>query len=107
MARWIGVAEPPKEKPQIENFDIDFPEEIKSATSEIEITPSMIAHGKHLMDLRMPEKTLAIMVKRGDNYFVPTGKTALHVGDRLMVITDNEEALDETLHNLEAREGNS
>lgn len=100
MARWLGVAEIPKEKPRIENFDIDFPEEIKSATSEIEITATTIAHGKHLMDLQMPEKTLAIMVKRGDTYFVPTGKTPLHVGDRLMVITDNQEALNETLHTL-------
>ena len=102
MARWLGVAEPPEEKPKIENFDIDFPEEIKSATSEIEITKTMLAHGSHLMDLQMPEKTLAIMVKRGDTYFVPTGKTPLHVGDRLMVITDNDQALADTLQRLGA-----
>ena len=52
------------------------------------------------MDLRMPEKTLAIMVKRGDNFFVPTGKTVLHAGDRLMVLTDNQKALDDTLQAL-------
>ena len=49
------------------------------------------------MDMRMPDKTLAIMVKRDENYFVPTGKTVLHQGDRLMVLTDNKEALEETL----------
>ena len=100
MSHWLGVAEEPEKKSKIENFDIDFPEEIKSATSEIEITKSMITHGQCLMDLQMPEKTLAIMVKRGDSYFVPTGKTTLRVGDRLMVITDNQEALAETLQTL-------
>jgi cell volume regulation protein A len=34
------------------------------------------------------------MVKRGDNYFVPTGKTHLHVGDRLMLLSDNQAELE-------------
>lgn len=60
----------------------------------------MLEHGAHLMDLRLPEKTLAIMVKRGESYFVPTGKTLLHPGDRLMVLSDNQQALDDTLQRL-------
>ena len=82
------------------DFDIDFPEEIKSSASEIEITESMLADGSHLMDLRLPEKTLAIMVKRGESYFVPTGRTMLHPGDRLMLLSDNQQGLDDTLQRL-------
>ncbi|MBR1851420.1 MAG: potassium/proton antiporter [Bacteroidales bacterium] len=102
MARWLGVSAPPSESRHTTSadFDIDFPEEIKSATSEIEITADMLAGGNRLMDLRLPEQTLAIMVKRGENYFVPTGKTVLHLGDRLMVLSDNEQALDDTLQRL-------
>ena len=102
MARWLGVSEPPAEPLQAasQDFDIDFPEEIKSSTSDIEITEAMLEHGAHLMDLRLPEKTLAIMVKRGESYFVPTGKTLLHPGDRLMVLSDNQQALDDTLQRL-------
>lgn len=85
---------------KIEHFDIEFPEEIKSATSEILMTEKVLSNGNLLMDLKMPEKTLAIMVKRGDHYFVPTGKTQLHIGDRLMIITDNDEALQQTLTEL-------
>lgn len=102
MARWLKVEDEAPKQNKIENFDIDFPEEIKSATSEIEMTPQILSHGNLLMDLRMPEKTLAIMVKRGENYFVPTGKTHLMVGDKLMVITDNNEALEQTLKQLSA-----
>ncbi|MBR1785081.1 MAG: potassium/proton antiporter [Bacteroidales bacterium] len=102
MARWLGVAEQPKADllGQSTDFDIDFPEEIKSASAEVEVTGPMLAKGTLLMDLGMPEKTLVIMVKRGDSYFVPTGKTSLHPGDRLMVLSDNEEALAETLLRL-------
>ncbi|MDY5968705.1 MAG: potassium/proton antiporter, partial [Bacteroidales bacterium] len=101
VARWLKLAEPPEQQNKADNFDIDFPEEIKSATSEIIITADVLHnHGHHIMDLGMPEKTLAIMVKRDNHYFVPTGKTTLHEGDTLMVITDNDEGLQETLTKL-------
>jgi cell volume regulation protein A len=100
VARWLGVGEPPKVEPRIENFDIDFPEEIKSAATEVEITSQILVNGNRLMDLRLPEKTLAILVKRGDNYFVPTGKTVLHLGDHLMLLTDDKQAMNDTLQKL-------
>ncbi len=100
VARWLGVSEPPKAKPRIDNFDIDFPEEIKSAATEVEITSQILENGNRLMDLRLPEKTLAILVKRGDNYFVPTGKTVLHLGDHLMLLTDDKKAMNDTLQKL-------
>lgn len=102
MARWLGVSEPPEPSVRASStdFDIDFPEEIKSSANEIRIVDEMLADGAHLMDLRLPEKTLVIMVKRGDNYFVPTGKTLLHTNDRLLVLSDDQQAMDETLHRL-------
>lgn len=102
MARWLKLDDHVSEAKKIVDFDIEFPEEIKSATSEILITKKMLSHGQLLMDLRMPEKTLAIMVKRGENYFVPTGKTSLFEGDKLMVITDDNTALEQTLCELES-----
>lgn len=101
VAKILKVDERVVPKSKIENFDIDFPEEIKSATSEILITPKMLSNGSCVMDLRMPEKTLVIMIKRGDVFFVPTGKTVLKEGDRMMVITDDEEALKQTVNELE------
>lgn len=102
MARWLSVSEPPEKSTRTASadFDIDFPEEIKSSASEIEITEPMLTDGSHLMDLRLPEKTLAIMVKRGESYFVPTGRTVLHAGDRLMLLSDDQAVLDDTLQRL-------
>jgi potassium/hydrogen antiporter len=101
MARWLGVSEKPQKSGGLQNFDVEFQEEIKSATSEFEITDEVLRHGNTLMDLAMPEKTLVIMVKRGENFFVPTGKTLLKKGDRLMVLSDNTEALRQTYEKLE------
>jgi len=47
-----------------------------------------------------PDKTLAVMVKRGENFFVPTGQTELHPNDILLVISDDEKALKETYKNI-------
>ncbi|HNW68661.1 MAG TPA: cation:proton antiporter, partial [Bacteroidales bacterium] len=100
VAKWMGVADNPKEKSKIDNFDIDFPEEIKSATSEIEVTHQTLKNGNMLMNLGMPEKTLVIMVKRGEVYFVPTGKTILKEKDKLLIIKDDDDALAETYRDL-------
>ena len=96
VSRWLGVSETPKAKRHgpSQDFDIDFPEEIKSAITEATVTEKMLTIGTRMMDFRLPEKTLVIMVKRGDNYFVPTGKTHLHVGDRLMLLSDNQAELE-------------
>ena len=102
VARWLGVSEPPEvQRAELsQDFDIDFPEEIKSAVTEATVTEETLAQGNCMMDFRLPEKTLIIMVKRGDNYFVPTGKTPLHLGDRLMLLSDNEEELGSALLSL-------
>ena len=99
VARWLNVSEPPETLPSnlSQDFDIDFPEEIKSAVTEATVTAEMLQRGSCMMDFRLPDKTLVIMVKRGENYFVPTGKTPLHVGDRLMILSDSQKELDVAL----------
>ena len=59
------------------------------------------------MDLALPDKTLAVMVKRDNKYFIPTGKTVLQEKDILLIITDNHEALMETYKNLGIAETSS
>lgn len=98
MARLLGLAE--KEKPRGNDFGMELPEGIKSAMSEIEVTDVLLAHGTHLMDLSLPDNTLVVMVKRGDRFFVPRGGTRLAAGDKLLVITDNDEELENTYREL-------
>ena len=99
VAKWFGVADSPSKAKPVD-FDIEFSEDIKSVTSEIMVTKELLEHGTRLMDLKMPEKTLVIMVKRDELFFVPTGKTSFKEGDKLLIITDDQNALAETYSKL-------
>lgn len=98
MARLLGLSE--KEKKEGNDFGMELSEEIKSAMSEIEVADSLLANGSHLMDLTLPDNTLVVMVKRDNHFFVPRGRTKLNVGDKLLVITDNDEELRNTYKKL-------
>lgn len=100
VAKWLKLAEQPNKYKAFEDFDVEFAEEIKSAMTEIFISEETLGYGKNLMEMPLPDKTLAVMVKRGERFFVPTGQTELHVGDKLLVISDDEEALRETYQNI-------
>ncbi|GGG17673.1 K+/H+ antiporter [Pontibacter amylolyticus] len=102
VAVWLGLAEKPRELHKLKDFDIEFSDEIKSITTEINITEQMLAKGSYLMDLPLPDKTLAVMVKRDGKYFVPKGKTALQEDDKLLIITDDLEALMQNMQSLGA-----
>jgi cell volume regulation protein A len=100
------VATKPRKYKAFEDFDVEFAEEIKSAMTEILITEEALRSGKNLIEMPFPDKTLVVMVKRGERYFVPTGQTELHAGDKLLVISDDEEALKETYRNIGISEFN-
>jgi cell volume regulation protein A len=74
-------------------FGIELPDGIKSAMSEIDVTATVLQHGNKLMELCLPDHTLAVMVKRNDHYFIPKGNTILLENDKLLMISDNDEAL--------------
>lgn len=101
MARWLGVSDETVRPSRQTEFDMEFSEEIKSVTCEITIKQNHLKKGNRLMDLEFPEKTLAVMVKRDNLFFVPKGNTVLHLNDKLLIITDDNEALAETYKKLE------
>ena len=95
VARWLKLDLPMKEKVKLKEFDVEFSDDIKSAMSEMQVTAKMIEHGDRLMDITIPDHTLVAMVKRNHKYFIPRGNTHLSVGDKILIITDNEEAMKE------------
>jgi cell volume regulation protein A len=93
VAKKLNLATPPVELKKLSHFDIDLPEEVESSATEIEVTTDMLAHGNLLKNIVFPDKTLVIMVRRGEDFFVPTGNSELELGDQLLVITDNDAML--------------
>lgn len=100
IAKWLKLSSVAPTKRKLKEFDIEFSDEIKSATCEIKVNQEMLKQGNNLMNINLPEHTLVVMVKRHDRYFIPRGNTHLEEGDSLLVITDNEEAMRETYRQL-------
>lgn len=97
-ARLLGLAHPAQEKPN--EFDMELSEDIKSIVAEASVMPDLLTEGDRLQDLHFPQNTLVIMIKRYENYFVPNGHTRLLPGDKLLLLSDNEEELRHTLAQL-------
>ena len=93
VAKKLNLATPPVTLKKLIHFDIDLPEEVESSATEIEVKEEMLTNGNMLKNLVFPDKTLVIMVRRGEDFFVPTGQSELEVGDQLLVITDNDAIL--------------
>lgn len=97
-ARLLGLAHTVRQKPN--EFDMELSEDIKSIVAEASVTSDLLTEGDRLQDLHLPKNTLVIMIKRYENYFVPNGHTRLLPGDKLLLLSDNEEELRYTLAHL-------
>jgi cell volume regulation protein A len=100
VAKWLGLAGENKPHSELKTIYTELSDDVKASMSEFTVTKEHIAHGKRIMDMPMPENTLAVMVKRDDHYFVPKGATELEDGDTLLIISDNEKTLKETYKQL-------
>lgn len=94
MANWLGLSFEEKEQ----TFKLTVPDHIRSEFSEIEVNGAMLKRGTTLKDIRLPGHTLVVMVYRSGQYFVPKGDTELQKGDKLLVVSDNN---DELIHKVE------
>ncbi len=93
MARRLHLVAPAEMERHLYYFDIDLPEEIESLAREREVDESLMQRGNCLKDLAIPKGTLVIMVRRGENFFIPTGSTELQLGDQLLIISDHDAAV--------------
>lgn len=97
-AKLLGLSQPVKNLP--DEFNMALAENIKSVIAEVTVMPDLLIDGDHLRKLHLPPNTLVIMIKRYDSYFVPNGSTRLLAGDKLLLLSDNEEDLQHTLADL-------
>ncbi len=94
VASWLGLSK--KFKPsKTEDFNFES-EEIKSIRVEVTVSDKTLENGTRLIDVALPEKTLVVLVKRKNLYFVPSGNTQLLTGDKLLLITDDYASLAES-----------
>lgn len=86
MARWLGLSTP---LPQNGNtFGVELPEEMGSDLRDLTVTAELLAQGTTLKELNLPQGTLVMIVKRGDDHLVPNGSLRLQLGDKLLLISE-------------------
>lgn len=96
FANLMGVAEN-SPKP---TFGNDWQDRMKSSFSEVEVSETMLVTGDNLANIALPDNTLVVMVCRDGDYFVPRGSTQLLVGDKLLILSDRADELDEHYREL-------
>lgn len=100
MANVLGLAYTEKEA----SFTVNLQDDISSALTEVEVGKAMLASGRTLKEITLPENTLVVMICRDGDYFVPQGNTELSVGDKLLVISDRSEELATTYREMGIQE---
>ena len=50
----------------------------------------MLERGNTPRSLAIPPHTLIVMVRRNEDFFIPTGSSELQAGDQLLVISDHD-----------------
>ena len=55
------------------------------------LTKNDLEHGATLKDMNMPQGTRVIMIKREEDYIVPTGKLTLKEGDKMVILVSEED----------------
>ncbi len=93
MAEKLKLSEDPTELGKVKDFDMEIADELKTILAELTISERVLTFGDRLLNLPLPENTLAVLVKRDDNYFVPNGKTELFLNDKVLLLSDDRESL--------------
>lgn len=70
------------------DFGVELPEEIDTDLSDMTITMEMLNEADTLKDMNLPKGTLVMIVKCGDEFLIPNGTLKLHVGDKLLLISE-------------------
>ena len=93
VARVLGLSLPMEKTGN--DFGVELPDEIGSDLHEITVTPQILEHGNTLKELNLPQGTLVMIVKRGDQFLIPNGTLKLDINDKLLIIKEkkNEDCL--------------
>lgn len=89
VARWLHVDTPVVEKTK---FPLHFESSMdtKSALKEIKIEEGDVSIGKKIVDIKLPDEALIVLINRESNFVVPRGTTEIMVHDKLLVLAKKE-----------------
>ena len=89
VARWLKLDLPLQREGN--EFGVEIPEEIDTQLRDVTLSAEDLLGGNRLADMNLPAGTLVMLVKRGNEFMIPNGSLELHVGDKLLVISENRQ----------------
>lgn len=92
LAKWLGLEETTTHPHE---DAVDLPENIKTELVELVVPANSQVDGKKIVEIDFPKSALIALISRDKRYLVPRGDTELQVGDKLMIMAENKEEIQE------------
>ncbi|HET9429871.1 MAG TPA: cation:proton antiporter, partial [Chitinophagaceae bacterium] len=99
VAKWLHVTVPRKAR-KFTPLDMELYDTIQSEFVEIILPGNSKAVGKAIVKLKLPKPSLIVLLVRDGKYIQPNGSTILEEGDKLLLLANNKEILNELYKTL-------
>jgi potassium/hydrogen antiporter len=99
VAKWLKVVVPKNVKRKT-ILDLELSDTIKSELVEMLLPGNSKAVGKQIVNLEFPKTAMIILLSRNGKYIQPSGSTVLEEGDKLLVLANNKEVVEEVKEDL-------
>lgn len=86
-ARRLRLTQPHTHEP--EDFGVELSDDLPTTLHTVTVSRSILEGGNTLRDIKLPDGSLVMMIKRGDRYIVPNGSRRLLLGDTLLIIKED------------------
>jgi cell volume regulation protein A len=57
---------------------------------EVEVPPASAVTDRQIVDIKLPEGALIVLIGRDGEFFVPGGGTVIQPGDRLLILASKD-----------------
>ncbi len=94
VAKWLHLLVPDKTRKK-SMLEKELKMRLQSTVTEYEVKEGFSCVGKSLVNLGVPHNVLILLIKRNDSYITPDGSTVIEVGDKLMIMAETQDALEE------------
>lgn len=92
ISRWLGLAAPLKDE-TIYPLEYQWVAGMESDLVEVDILPDSPVTNRTIAELNFTEDLLVVLIKRGDEFITPKGRTTLRENDKMLILSD-EKSLD-------------
>lgn len=92
LAKWLGLEET---APHKHIRSINLADDVKSELIELTVPAGSSVDGRKIVEIHFPKNALIVLINRDKRYLTPRGDTELKVGDKLMVMAEDKNDINE------------